>query len=199
MKKLFLTTLCLFAVCFSFAQTNETNIEHHLKFKGIPIDGTPFEFGEKLKETGFSYRETDSDGYRWYKGNFAGYNNCEIVVKANNNIVYEVVAIFPESYSWNHLYNNYSSLKRMLTTKYGEPWLNKEKFENTPSYVKIENDDAKFKEVQKGNCKYVVAFTSEKDGIGDIVLEIKKSCCISLFYTDYRNKIKKDASAINDL
>ena len=198
MKKLFLTTLCLFAVCFSFAQTNETNIEQHLKFKGIPIDGTPFEFGEKLKETGFSYRETDSDGYRWYKGNFAGYNNCEIVVKANNNLVYEVVVIFPKAYTWNQLNNTYCSLKEMLTTKYNNP-KSMEKFENTPSYVNINDDNDKYREVGYGRCVYCSSFTSLVDGYGIIWLEIKKSCCVGLHYTDYYNEKKKESAAINDL
>ena len=198
MKRLFLTTLCLFAVCFSFAQTNETNIVQHLKFKGIPIDGTPFEFGEKLKNNGFTYDETLAGNY-WYKGSFAGYHDCNICVKAHNNLVYEVVALLPNNYSWNHLYNAYSSLKEMLTTKYGEPRLNEEKFENTPSYVNIEDDNEKFREVKKGNCKYAAAYTSLKDGMGIIVIEIKDAGRIGLHYEDFANSKKKQSSAINDL
>ena len=198
MKRLFLTTLCLFAVCFSFAQTNETNIEHHLKFKGIPIDGTPSEFDAKLKNNGFTYARTIDSGLVIYKGSFAGYNNCEVAVKSNNNLVYEVVVIFPKSYSWNHLNNTYSSLKEMLTTKYGNPE-SIEKFENTPSYVNIEDDNNKYREVENERCTYHSLFISLVDGLGTIGLEIKSTCCVGLHYHDYYNEKKKESAAINDL
>ena len=194
MKKLFASLLYLFVVCSSFAQ----DTEQHLKFKGIPIDGTPSEFGAKLKASGFKYVK-ELSGNQWYEGSFAGYNNCEVVVKSTNNFVYEVVALLPQNYSWNHLYNAYSSLKEMLTTKYGEPWLNEEKFENTPSYVNIEDDNEKFREVKKGNCKYAAAYTNLKEGLGTIIIEIKDSGRIGLYYEDFTNSKKKQSSAINDL
>ena len=198
MKKFLLTTFCLFAVCFSFAQTNETEIERHLKFKGIPIDGTPSEFGAKLKNHGFTYEGTIDSGLVVYKGSFAGYNNCEVAVRSNNNLVYEVIVIFPKNYSWNHLNNTYSSLKEMLTTKYGDPKC-REKFENTPSYINIDDDNDKYREVENGRCAYASAFLSLSDGLGSILLEIKKTCCVGLHYTDYYNEKKKESSAINDL
>ena len=198
MKRLVLMLICLFVIGSSFAQTSETAVEQHLKFKGIPIDGAPSEFGSKLKASGFVYDETLS-GNPWYKGSFAGYYDCNICVKVHNNMVYEVVALLPHSYSWNHLYNAYSSLKKMLTAKYGEPWLNEEKFENTPSYVNLDDDKDKFREVKNGHCKYVAAFTSLKDGLGSIVLEIKDSGRIGLHYEDWTNSQKKNSSAINDL
>ena len=198
MKKLFLTLMCLFAVCGSYAQTNETATEQHLKFKGIPIDGTPNEFGAKLKEVGFSYVNMNDNGTKWYNGPFAGYNNCDIAVKANNNLVYEVVVIFPKDYSWNQLYNTYSSLKDMLSTKYGKPEC-KEEFENTPSYKNLNDDNDKYSEVPYGRCTYYSSFISLVDGLGSIWLEIKKTCRVGLHYTDYYNEKKKESSAINDL
>ena len=197
MKKLLLTTMCLFAICFSYAQTNETNTEQHLKFKGIPIDGTPSEFGAKLKANGFIYDET-LDGNSWYKGSFAGYNNCDVVVKSTNNLVYEVVVLFPKDYSWNQLNNTYSSLKEMLTTKYGNPE-SIEKFENTPSYVNIEDDNNKYREVGFNRCVYHSSFCSLVDGFGIIGLEIKSTCRVGLHYNDYYNEKKKKSTAINDL
>ena len=198
MKKLLLMLLCSVAICSSFAQTNETNIEQHLKFKGIPIDGTPSEFGAKLKNNGFTYERTIDSGLVIYKGSFAGYNNCEVGVKSNNNLVYEVVVIFPKSYSWNHLNDTYSSLKEMLTTKYGNP-KSIEKFENTPSYVNIEDDNNKYREVENGRCTYLSSFISLVDGLGTIGLEMKSTCCVGLHYTDYYNEKKKESAAINDL
>ena len=198
MKKLFLTLMCLFAVCGSYAQTNETATEQHLKFKGIPIDGTPNEFGAKLKEVGFSYVSMSDNSTRWYKGDFAGYNNCDIAVKANNNLVYEVVVIFPKDYSWGYLHNTYSSLKDMLTTKYGKPE-GKEIFENTPTYVNINDDNDKYREVGYNRCNYYSVFTSILDGWGTIVLEIKSTHRVGIHYIDFYNEKKKESSAINDL
>ena len=197
MKKLLLTTICLFAICFSYAQTNETNTEQHLKFKGIAIDGTPNEFGSKLQNAGFSYSYKDEGTY-YYEGSFAGYDNCKIIVKSTNNLVHEVVAIFPKDYSWGHLHNTYSSLKDMLTTKYGKPE-GKEIFENTPTYVNISDDNDKYREVGYNRCNYYSVFTSILDGWGTIVLEIKSAHCVGIHYIDFYNEQKKKSSAINDL
>ena len=199
MKKLFLTLVCLLAICSSFAQnTEQAVVERHLKFKGIPIDGTPSEFSSKLKENGFAYKETYISGASVYNGSFAGYNNCDVIVKSTNNLVYEVVVIFPKDYTWNQLNNTYSSLKEMLTTKYGNPE-GEETFKNTPSYVNINDDNDKYREVGYGRCVYYSSFTSLVDGVGIIWLEIKKSCSVGLHYIDYYNERKKESAAINDL
>lgn len=198
MKRLFLTLLCLFTVCSSFAQTNEIIPESHLKFKGIPIDGTPSEFRSKLQDAGFSYDYKDTANNYWYKGSFAGYNNCEVIVKSANNLVYEVVAIFPKDYTWNQLYGTYSSLKQMLTTKYGEPRV-EETFKDTPIYIDINKDEDKYREVGYNRCCYFSLFTSLSDGLGTISLEIKSSHCVGVHYIDFYNERKKNSSAINDL
>ena len=68
----------IFAVAFvlsSFAQTTE-----HLKFKGVPIDGTLSEYVLKMKQAGFHLIETD-DGVAVLEGEFAGYRGCLIGVK----------------------------------------------------------------------------------------------------------------------
>ena len=68
----------IFAVAFvlsSFAQTTE-----HLKFKGVPIDGTLSEYVLKMKQAGFQLIETD-DGVAVLEGEFAGYRDCMIGVK----------------------------------------------------------------------------------------------------------------------
>lgn len=49
MKHLFLTVLLSIVVSFPFAQTN------HMKFKGIPMEGTLNSFVQKLKGMGFTY------------------------------------------------------------------------------------------------------------------------------------------------
>lgn len=199
MKKFILTLLCLSIVSFAFAQTNdnsETNA--HLTFKGIPIDGTPASFGSKLKANGFTY-DYEYEGINWYTGNFAGYTNCDVAVKANNNLVYEIVVLFPECYSWNRLHNDYSSLKSMLTTKYGEPAKEIEEFVNTPIYRDLDDDNDKFEEVKNNHCNYASIFYVFNEGSGTIQLEIKSSCRVTLFYTDYTNGLARESAAINDL
>ncbi len=208
MKRLTLTILCLvMAVLSVAAQTQEegkTSLQDvitslHLKFMGIPIFGTPDEFGKKLSEVGFLYDRKFGNAL-WYKGSFAGYYNCEVAVKYavkyNKDFVYEVVVIFPEAYSWNHLYDTYSSLKTKLSVKYGEPIDCKESFKNTPSYMNINDDNDKFREVKNKHCVYYSSFKGER---GTISLEIKSTCCVGLHYTDSINFLLKESSAIDDL
>ncbi len=209
MKKLLITLLCAMLTLVTFAQTEETSNEQqpiaeedidikHLTFKGIPIDGTPTEFARELSSNGFTY-SYEHDGILWYKGFFAGYNGCEIAIKSSNNLVYEIVVIFPKDYSWGHLYSTYSSLKDMLTMKYGEPTSVTEEFVNTPIYMDMSDDNDRFSEVKDNHCRYYASFTSTKDGIGSIHLEIKSSGCVGLHYTDLINSVSKEFSAIGDL
>lgn len=64
MKHLFLTVLLSFVVSFSFSQTN------HMKFKGIPMEGTLNSFVQKLKEKGFTYIGTQN-GMAVLEGEFS--------------------------------------------------------------------------------------------------------------------------------
>ena len=207
MKRLLSTILCAIIAISAFAQSEATNQPlseeenfeiKHLAFKGIPIDGTPSEFGQKLKSSGFTY-SYEYDGIPWYKGSFAGYSGCEIAVKSSNNLVYEVVVIFPKDYSWGHLYTTYSSLKNMLVTKYGEPTSISEEFVNTPIYRDLTDDNDKFYEVKDNHCKYYAGFSTAEDGLGLIQLEIKSSGCVGLHYMDLINSFSKESAAINDL
>jgi hypothetical protein len=193
MRKLISTLLCLLICAVAFAQTTETQ---HLTFKGIPIDGSPVTFGNKLKAAGFTF-EYNFDGNDWYKGSFAGYNNCDICVKYSHNLVYEVVVLFPECYSWTILYNNYQSLVNMLTTKYGNPYASEAKFENTPSYRDIDDDNDKFYEVKNGHCVYYALFGNLT---GSVIIEIKDSIPrVGLHYIDDTNNSAKDSAALDDL
>ena len=118
MKKL--TLSFIFVIIFalsSFAQTTE-----HLKFKGVPIDGTLSEYIAKMNQAGFQLVETD-DGEALLEGEFAGYRDCMVGVKTlqKQDLVYEVSVIFPMQNEWSGLNDNYESLKLMLSQKYGEP------------------------------------------------------------------------------
>ena len=169
--------------------------QEHLKFKGIPIDGTPKAFGQKLTTSGFEYLR-EYNGVLWYGGAFAGYNNCEVAIKSANNLVYEVVVIFPDAYSWNSLYSTYSSLKSMLTQKYGDPFVEEEKFVNTPLYRDLDDDNDKFYEVGQGHCVYHAGFYVPE---GSIWLEIKSTKSVGIHYHDALNERAVESAAIDDL
>ena len=213
MKRIFLSLLCIFSVFSLFAQTVETETtaeptssteassveRQHLTFKGIPIDGTPEEFGRKLEAVGFEYNYKSQGSY-WYKGgSFAGFHDCEVIVKAYDNLVYEVVAILPTRYKWSHLYDDYSSLVYSLKKKYGEPIYTTEEFENTPSYIDLEDDNDKYYEVKNNHCNYGSIFSVNDGCIGDITIEIKSSCCVGKYYKDTYNEFLKIQSVNNDL
>lgn len=215
MKKILLSLLCIFSVCTLFAQTVETETtaeptssteassveRQHLTFKGIPIDGTPEEFGRKLEAVGFEYNYKSQGSY-WYKGgSFAGYSDCEVIVIAYDNLVYEVVVLLPTKYRWSHLYGDYSSLVYSLTKKYGEPIYKTEEFVSTPSYIDINDDNDKYSEVKDNHCKYYCAFR-DAPGLGyngTIHIEIKATGRVGLHYTDWYNEYLKEQAVVNDL
>lgn len=215
MKKILLSLLCIFSVFTLFAQTVETETtaeptssteassveRQHLTFKGIPIDGTQDEFGRKLEAVGFEYNYKSQGSY-WYKGgSFAGYSDCEVIVKAYDNLVYEVVVLLPIKYKWSHLYGDYSSLVYSLTKKYGEPIYKTEEFVNTPRYIDISDDNDKYSEVKDSHCKYYCAFR-DAPGLGyngTIHIEIKATGRVGLHYTDWYNEYLKEQAVINDL
>ena len=215
MKKILLSLLCIFSVFTLFAQTVETETtaeptssteassveRQHLTFKGITIDGTPDDFGRKLEAVGFEYKYKSQGSY-WYKGgSFAGYSDCEVIVKAYDNLVYEVVVLLPTKYQWSHLYGDYSSLVYSLTKKYGEPIYKTEEFVNTPRYIDISDDNDKYSEVKDNHCKYYCAFRDAPGWgyNGTIHIEIKATGRVGLHYTDWYNEYLKEQAVVNDL
>lgn len=100
-----------------FAQSSE-----HLKFKGVPIDGTLSEYVSKMKQAGFQLVGTD-DGVALLEGEFAGYRGCMVGVKTlqKKDLVHEIVVFFPSQDKWSGLSYDYERLKTMLTKKYGNP------------------------------------------------------------------------------
>ena len=158
MKQLVLSLLI--AVCtVCNAQTG------HMKFKGVPMEGTLQSFTTKLKAKGFTPVGIQ-DGVSLLKGEFAGYKNCTIgAVADKSGMICKVSVIFPEMDKWGDLERCYSNYKSMLTEKYGEPETCIEEFQN--DYV---NDDSSKKhELGMDRCKYVSIFKCEE---GDIQIEI---------------------------
>lgn len=190
MKKLILIMMVLVGLTAT-AQTS------HLTFKGIPIDGSLNTFVGKLKQKGFTHMGSEQ-GVALLKGEFASYKGCTVFVSQHESgIVNRVAVVFPEKDTWSGLYGNYSSLKEMLTQKYGEP---QEVVEEFQGYSKPRNDGDRMYEVQFDRCKYYCDFIADN---GIIELRIAHdgvlSCFVTLLYIDSENENKVQSSAIDDL
>lgn len=192
MKKLLLVAITILLS----VNLNAQNAEEHMKFKGIPIDGTLTEFTQKMKQKGFSYKGME-DGMALFEGEFAATKGCTIIAVAkSNNAVHKVAVVFPDCDTWSCLSNKYESLKDMLTQKYGEPASSIEKFDN--KYV---NDDMlKFYSVEFDQCKYATIWTTDDGEIDlDITHDGIDSCFVRLIYFDGLNTDKVINQAIDDL
>lgn len=196
MKKIIITlSLLMVLVLSSFAQNSE-----HLKFKGVPIDGTLNEYVSKMKQAGFVLEGTE-DGIALLSGEFAGYSDCIVGVKTLQklNLVHEIVVLFPSQDKWSGLNYDYERLKTMLSKKYGEPDECVEKF-NAPSYM-ITDDNDKMRQVENNNCEYYSKYDTNN---GSIILTISNDgyefgSRVKLFYTDKTNSEIFDEAAMEDL
>ena len=171
----------------------------HLTFKGVPIDGTLKEFVGKLKQKGLTHIGTEQ-GIALLKGEFAAHKGCSIAVIAHESgEVYRVGVMFPEQETWLRLYNDYSSIKEMLTQKYGEPTTVVEEFQSY-SGGKYDDDNTRMHYVKFDKCRYVTDFTTESGTI-EVRIDHNDSleCYVVLIYEDTTNGDKVRSSAIDDL
>lgn len=152
----------------------------------------------KLKQKGFTHIGT-SDGIALLSGEFASYKNCTVGVLSSKDkdIVVKVGVIFPSHETWSALENNYVSLKKMLTTKYGEPT---ECVETFQSYSQPTDDFLKMSALKLDNCKYLTIFETGK---GSIELQLAHNsvsgCFVILSYYDAINQKAVVSSAMDDL
>ncbi|MCM1078483.1 MAG: hypothetical protein NC344_00160 [Bacteroidales bacterium] len=194
MKKII--SMLLFA-CITLGISAQDQGEH-LKFKGIPIDGTLNSFVAKLRQKGCIPLKS-GDGVALLKGDFAGYKDCTIgaVAIKNKDLVCKVAVVFPSHDTWGKLENNYMSLKSMLTSKYGEPSDCVEEFQ---SYSQPKDDNSKMYELQFDRCKYYTVF---RTGNGAIQLEISHQsvteCYVMLSYYDALNQQVVVSDAMDDI
>lgn len=171
--------------------------EGHMKFKGVEIDGTPQEFVQKLKEKGFTYIGKEGSSDILY-GDFAGYNECVIGVASYADKVAKVtVIISDDSNSWSLLYGKYSSLKEMLTQKYGKPSVDKEEWQGYRG--KPNNDNSCLYELRMNRANIGSEFKTPAGDIELVILSIKMQCCVMLTYYDSINYNDARNSAIEDL
>ena len=195
MKRILIALLFVFSCIGAMAQ----NANEHLKFMGIPINGTLESFTQKLVAKGLK-REHAWDNALLLKGTFAGKSGSGVCVMRvpSRNIVYKVVVCLPSKDTWEWLENDYKEFKEMLTTKYGEPYKCSESFKEG-TYVG--SDYLKISALKGGECEYYSAWGSTE---GMILLEIfnadgSSDCCVRLTYIDLINGKLADSSKQDDL
>ena len=191
MKKLLISLLVILYTTIGQAQ-------EHLTFKGVPIDGTLDTYVANMKKAGFTFIGED-DGIALLRGDFAGYRNCTIgvVTLKSIDIVNRISVLFDSHQDWNNIYVNYSSLKEMLTTKYGKYADCVEKFEG---YSEPRDDNGKMHELTMDRCKFYTIWETDK---GSIELEIIKGNLgggmVRLTYWDNINTMSVQEKAMDDL
>lgn len=189
MKHFLLTLLLTFAVVLCPAQTE------HMKFKGIPMEGTLQAFTNKLVDKGFTSVGIQ-EGVSLLKGEFAGYKDCTICAVADKSgMICKVSVLFPKMDKWGDLEQCYSYYKSMLTEKYGKPTDCVEKFQS--SFV--DDDNSKMHELKFDGCNYYSQFEGDN---GKIQLEITHQsleCYVMLSYFDNANQEKLRKQIMDDL
>ena len=195
MKRILIALLFVFSCIGAMAQ----NVNEHFKFMGIPINGTLESFTQKLVAKGMK-REHAWDNAVLLKGTFAGKRNCEVYVNRipSRNIVYRIVVCLPSRETWEWLENDYTEFKRMLTSKYGDPFKYSESFKEG-TYVG--SDRLKISALKEGKCEYYVGWKLNE---GVILLEIisiesPSSCLVRLSYFDAINSKLEESSKQDDL
>ena len=182
MKKILLAlALMMGAIC--------VNAQEHLKFKGVPIDGTLESFTRQLEAKGYT-REAYGGDVQVMKGDFAGKSNCMIYIASvkTRDLTYLVLVNFKKQTSWNSLRGDYMQLKNMLNQKYGQPTVEREEF--TRSH--IEGYEMHFLD----ECQYNTVYQFDEGGI---MLSISEEGHVVLGYFDRINSEINDNAAMNDL
>ena len=195
MKRIFIALLFIFSCIGAMAQ----NANEHLKFMGIPINGTLESFSQKLVAKKIKSIQA-SEGIGVFNGTFAGKMNCNIFVATvpNRNIVSKVVVCLPPRETWAWLESDYNQFKQMLTSKYGEPFQHSETFK---AGTFTSSDYLKISALKEGKCEYYVGWKLNE---GVILLEIisiesPSSCLVRLSYYDAINSKLEETSKQDDL
>lgn len=186
-----LICLALFAAV-SFAQ------QKHLKFMGIPIDGTITQFQKKLEAKGCTAIKGLNSylpvGQRAFAGTFVG-KQAQICAfyDSDTKIVYRVKVYYPDL-SDDMADQEYSRIKAMLVKKYAD------------SFWSAEDDSGKIFSLSPK--RWAVDMYSREDALGDIdvyVLEDEEHSyetfrfSLHIDYMDYINYDRHESNELEDL
>jgi hypothetical protein len=189
MKKTFiLITLCLVAFCCPVEA-------QHLKFMGIPLNGTITQFQQKLSAKGVKYDKAASQqlpsGVRAYHGSFAGEKaNIYVYYDPKSKVIYRAKAVisYPTEAICDSHYNEFKSL---LSSKYPDAYTESGYQDEHETYLFVvsQNGIGELRDIHGSIGIYV-----SKDNIFDYY---ERSLHID--YTDYLNSIDNDNSKMKDL
>jgi len=169
----------------------------HMKFMGIPIDGTSAQFGQMLVQQKNMTRIDDN----FYKGTFFDVKDCYVVVGSNRDVVCGADVRFPKANDWQGLSSRYNKLKEGLTKKYGEPLDAEEFFDEADKYDT--DDSCRYVGVEANKCHYLTVWSTP---VGQVQLKIENFKIeesyepqIRLTYFDKLNYDETDAIKYEDL
>ena len=184
--------LCLFVLLTAglMAQQNMT-------FKGVEIDGPLDKFVKALEAEGFA-REGEENGVVVMRGDFAGYNDCEIAVISSEEDggVDAVGVMFHEREEWPVIEVDYNRLKEMLTAKYGRPYPVVEEFQGRT----FDDNKIKFSFLTSDRCKWISIFEMDRGRIELFMQQTSEDkAAVILKYYDYKNTDVTRSSIMDDL
>lgn len=171
----------------------------HLKFKGVPIDGTLAKFVTRMKRCGYEVSRM-KEGRAKLCGDFADMKDCEVYVETltGNDLVSSIAVVFCSSDDWSTLYDNYAHVKVLLKEKYGKPTSCVEKFKS--HYGMYPSDDLdRVISLRDGRCDYHSVHALDN---GTIQLQIEhngSNCYVVLNYYDKENSESVRNAALKDL
>ncbi len=180
----------LFALCLCMA----ASAQQHMKFMGIPLDGTVDNFALKLKAKGISYDAVKSKamgpGGKFYNGTFMGEKATFMVFfNAKSRVVFGVsVEMSYTSVELAHV--PFVNISEQLLKKY-------------PKAIYEANKDSNG---DTNGVTFHIPNEAETERIGVIIQTLNKSqsylkddCTISLMYTDIENFQKSESINNEDL
>ena len=192
MKKLLFLFLSVIAFYSAYAQ------QEHLTFKGIPIDGQAGPFVEKLKQQGFTVKQTLKDGDVVMDGIFAN-NDCEIfiLVTPKTKTIWKIGIFNKRKYTnWSSIKMDYDELKNLYTQKYGNP-SHDYHFFSSPYEL---GDGYEISALKLDKCTYYTAYDVKS---GYISIKMSSTCQIIMSYEDALNSalktIESEKEALEDI
>lgn len=176
----------------------------HLKFMGIPIDGSPKSFANQLKSKGFTLDSSSTPDIIWMTGTFAGISDSNILIykSPSSANVYKVRVVFPRQDTWTQIEIRYNRFKDWLSQKY----LLTESKEEFQGYSP-DRDSSKMTKLILGDCSYWSVYgASTPDGtfLGSVYLDLmsisgENKGYVRIEYEDYLNGVKAEQGFIDDL
>ena len=156
--------------------------QEHLKFKGIPIDGTVDPFVRKLVDSGCQILIAGGKNESTFlKGEFVN-KQCTIAVAGTQktNTVCSIIVFLPTETNWSNIKNDYLKLKQQFQQKYGIG--ESDEYFSEPY---CDGDGREMRALELNKCTYKTLFFADE---GTILFVINPSIkAISICYGDRIN------------